>query len=89
MFFQLPSITSNKWKINGNGNGNGNGDVSKLSDNPIDWSKGFPFSPLGAKITQEAIIPKNNYIILDLPDINPPQFIIMPIKLSDTNYIIF
>jgi hypothetical protein len=52
--------------------------------NPVNWGlEGgkFSWNPLGAKLAGEAIIPKNEYIILSLPD-SPPAFVIMGIKMK-------
>ena len=59
VFLQCGSTTQNWNKVD-----DGPGAVSP---SPVDWLQGKPFDPLGADIFQEVIIPKNNYIILQIP----------------------
>ena len=76
VFLQLHD-ESQRWnKADGNG---------KIYD-PIHW--GVPgqadaWDPLGAKVASEAIIPKGGSIVLDVPNLSPPQFVMMAVKMTD------
>jgi hypothetical protein len=77
VFLQLNTLQSinDQWKyVSGKG----------VINNAVDWGlEGgkFSWNPLGAKLASEAIIPKNEYIILTLPN-SPPAFVIMAIKMN-------
>jgi hypothetical protein len=77
VFLQLNIVQSknDQWKyVSGKG----------VINNAVDWGlEGgkFSWNPLGAKLASEAIIPKNEYIILTLPN-SPPAFVIMAIKMN-------
>jgi hypothetical protein len=61
----------------------GNGEIHK----PVDWSH-HAWDPIGAKVMAEAIIPKNEYIIMDLPPAPPKvafQFIAIKMRDSKNN----
>ena len=52
---------------------------------PINWGQDGTnaFDPLGAKKLSEAVIPQGGSIVLTIPDLNPPQFQIIAIKMVD------
>lgn len=52
---------------------------------PVKWEGGKEWAPLGAKIASEVIIPVNEHIILKLPDLKPPQFVMMPVQMKENS----
>jgi hypothetical protein len=94
VFLQLPGDDIKKpWKQLSNQNKSN----AVLRSDPVFWGpngNSTSWDPLGAKLTQEAVIPKNESIILSLPDNKDTTgdgktiskaFVIMPIKMTDTN----
>ena len=80
VFLQLNNKDDKQWgKLLGNG---------KIYP-PVNWNEtvngnigGNAFEPLGAKLATEAIIPKDGFIILQLPPSHPPAFVIMALKMT-------
>ena len=87
VFFQLNNIQQRWEKIGGSSN--------TTSHPPVNWGTTFynnqnnpyehSWAPLGAKIASEIIIPLNGFIILKFPDLDPPQFVSMAIKMKNQN----
>ena len=77
VFFQSNNIWEKWVKVGGNG----------VINNPINWGQDGTnaFDPLGTKKLSEAVIPKGGNIILTIPNLNPPQFQIIAIKMVDPN----
>lgn len=75
VFFQSNNVWEKWVKVGGNG----------VINNPINWGQDGTnaFDPLGAKKLSEAVIPKGGNIILTIPNLNPPQFQIIAIKMVD------
>ena len=75
VFFQSNNVWERWIKVDGNG----------AINNPINWGQDGTnaFDPLGAKKLSEAVIPKGGSIVLTIPDLNPPQFQIIAIKMVD------
>ena len=71
------------------------GSSNTTSHPPVNWGTTFynnqnnpyehSWAPLGAKIASEIIIPLNGFIILKFPDLDPPQFVSMAIKMKNQN----
>ena len=58
--------------------------------NAVDWAKskknvGHSWDPLGAKLTQEGIIPKGKELTVKIPDTNGTAFVVQAIKMTDSN----
>ena len=74
VFLQL-GATTQRWAKTA-----GNGEVHL----PVTWGGGKEWAPLGAKIAQEAVIPRNGYIVLSLPDLEKNHaFVMQAVKLKD------
>ena len=58
------------------------GGNSKIG-NPINWTGGKEWYPLGNKTAYEVIIPKNGNAILSIPDTGGIAFIVMAIKMKN------
>jgi len=53
----------------------------------VDWDKkegGYSWDPLGAKLAQEAIIPKGEILIVKIPDTKGDAFVVQAIKMVDS-----
>ena len=64
----------------------GNGNIYPA----VDWGKlvggvGYAWDPLGAKLAQEAVIPKGEILIVNIPDTNGKAFVVQAIKMVDSN----
>lgn len=59
----------------------GNGQVYP----PIAWGtpEASAWDPLGAKVASEAIIPPGENIVLQMPELSPPQFVMMAVKMNE------
>ena len=55
----------------------------------VDWSKlakgkiGYAWDPLGAKLSQEGIIPKGGVLTVNIPDTNGTAFVVQAIKMTN------
>lgn len=80
IFIQCTSVNQTWNKIGGTG----------IIATPINWGASNPsggnyaWDPVGAQILVEAIVPKNGYIILQIPD-DAITFRIQPIKMKESN----
>lgn len=75
VFLQVTNVNQ-RWTQVG-----GNGQVYP----PIAWGtpEASAWEPLGAKIASEAIIPPGQNIVLQIPELSPPQFVMMAIKMNE------
>ena len=74
VFLQLGATTQSWTKMGGDG----------AVYPPVSWDGGKEWAPLGAKIAQEAVVPRNGHIVLGLPDLEANHaFVMQAIKLKD------
>jgi hypothetical protein len=82
VFFQLDNRKGDStWTRNDIGSTDG----AVISEDPINWGKEdiLAWAPLGTKLAQEAVIPPGGVIVVNLPELDPPQFIMMAVKMTD------